>query len=222
MPEALAASHWRRPALQPEIGNRLSPHAVSKDSSALFLYTGDSDGGGRYRTITRLGNALRKRVKFVPAAFIAPYLEEVSVAPVGEIAPDYAVFRARLPGLDETFLLAAMRGSPVAAKLAGAAHAATAERKERARGLARAREIAAYAAGWDGYVAILPGGSDPAQLYLPFLLRSTEVYLPLPGGEEELAARLYRAPVLGLRRFGGAAARRVEFLGRRATVVEFR
>jgi hypothetical protein len=67
-------------------------------------------------------------------------------------------------------------------------------------------------------VVLLPSGSA-SRLYLPFLLRTTELYLIEPGGESAVRELLKSAPRLGEERVGGEVLRRVEYLGRRAVVV---
>jgi hypothetical protein len=76
---------------------RLDPELLAEDHTALFLYREAADGGGRYRTLSRSSSALHKRVKFVPAEWLAPWADLLRVEPVGVIEPDYAVFRVRLP-----------------------------------------------------------------------------------------------------------------------------
>ncbi|MFL6292054.1 MAG: hypothetical protein ACJ759_14260 [Thermoanaerobaculia bacterium] len=48
----------------------LDPALVRRDRSAVYLYEGTPD---RYRMITRIGNALRKRVKVVPRSWMEPW-----------------------------------------------------------------------------------------------------------------------------------------------------
>lgn len=199
--------------------DRLSPQAVAADASALFVAADPSDGGGRYRTITRLGNALRKRVKFVPGSWLVAWLPRLGVTPVGTIGPDYAVFRARLPGRSGSWLLVTSAGSPLRPKLEGLAGSVPAPFDAGLRaGLARALEVQRLIAGSDGYVALLPS-TDPLRLYFPFLLATTELYVIEPQDEQETLAALASAPVLGEDRARGTVVRRIVYLGRRAAVI---
>ena len=73
--------------------------------------------------------------------------------------------------------------------------------------------------GWDGYVALVPGDPHPWQLYLPFLVETTELYVPEPGQEAEILRIFDAAPNLGERRVGPVVVRRAVILGRKASLV---
>jgi hypothetical protein len=203
-----------RSSFQP--GPRFDPALVRQDRSALFLYEKPSDGGGRYTVLTRLGSALRKRVKFVPASWLEPWWSWLGIDRVGKIGGS-AVYRVRLPGRDGTWLLAAADGSATHRRLdvlSGSRPAASAS------GFQEAQEILPYLAGWDGYVALVPADPpEPWQLYLPFLVRTTELYAAEPGQEGEILSIFDKAPHLGERRAGPIVLRRSEILGRKATLV---
>ena len=200
---------------------RLDPARVATDRSALFLYADPADGGGRHRTLSRLGNALRKRAKFVPASWLEPWAAFLAVEPVGAIEPDYAVFRARLPGAEGSWLLVASREGPVRAWLE-TLPGRSAGPAGRAPGLARAEEIrrALPHQGASGIVVLLPG-SDPARFALPFLLETPDLIVAEPSEEEALRRRVASARPLALRRTAGAEIREVEILGRRTALVSF-
>jgi len=202
----------------------LSPASLetSADRGALFLAADPSDGGGRYRILTRLGNALRRRVKFVPASWLLPSLPRLAVSPVGTIGADYAVFRARLPGLAGSWLLVTAGGGAARQSLEEASgRAAGPFDPELRNGLARARKVRRLLAGSDGYVALLPGSSsDPLCFYLPFLLDTTELYIVEPADEREVRDLAAFAPLLGEDRVGETVVRRIVYLERRAAVVD--
>src|SRR5688572_17041101 len=90
-----------------------------------------------------------------------------------------------------------------------------------AEGLRQAQLINSHLAGWDGYVALVPneGAPEPWQLYLPFLVETTELYVPQPGEEMEIVKIFAAAPNLGEQRLGSVTIRRTELLGRRATLI---
>jgi hypothetical protein len=198
---------------------RLDPALFAGDRSALFLYGDLGDGGGRYRAITRVGNALRKRVKFVPASHFEPYWPWIEVAPVGRAASDIAVYRARLPGLADSWLLVTSGASltPMHGPPAGT----PADTPGLARGREKAAAILRFIGASDGYVALIPDrrGAEPAHLYLPFLVDTTELYVAEPGREREVWDAVAAAPVLGQKRFGRTEVWKVEILGRKASVV---
>jgi len=183
---------------------RLDPELFRRDRSAVYLHEGPSD---RYRTITQVGNALRKRVKYVPRSWMEPWnLESEAVGRIGEDL----VYRVRLPGMAESWLLVTQEPltpgpSPIPSLPPGEG---------------RPEEILEHLRGWDGYVALIPGdGPQPWQLYLPFLVETTELYVPEPGQEGEILRIFAAAPNLGERRIGPVTVRRAEVLGRKASLV---
>jgi len=205
---------------------RLAPARVAGDRGALYLYARDGEGGGRYRTLTRLGDALRKRVEYVPLDWLAPQLPHLGVEPVGEIYPDYAVYRARLPGLAATWLLVTPREGAARRTLATAGRSAAPADPLWLGGLAHALSLLDAVRGSDGYVALIPDrtGRSAAALYLPFVLETTELYVIAPGDEAAVRALAAAAPGLGPRdeeTRDGARVRRFRHLGRRASLVDF-
>lgn len=204
-------------------GPRFDPVQVAADRSALFLFLNPADGGGRYRTLTRLGNALRKEVKFVPAAWLVPYRSRLGIERGGSIGQDYAVYRARLPALADSFLLVTPGDSPFRSVLEKPAGSAPAPLTPDLRaGLAAAAEIRRLVRGSDGYVALFPAATDddPSRLYLPFLLDSTELYLVGRDEEREALALTAAAPLLGEARVGSTVVRRIVYLSRRAALIQ--
>lgn len=193
---------------------RFDPGLVGADHSAVFLYERPSDGGGRYTVLTRLGSALRKRVRFVPVSWMEPWWSWLGIERVGTMG-GAAVYRVRLPGQDGTWLLAADDGGAVHRRLdilAGSQPGGS------AAGFREAQAILPHLEGWDGYVALVPSEPpEPWQLYLPFLVRTTELYAAGPGQEGEIL-RLF-AGASGERRVGPVILERAEILGRRSTLV---
>ncbi|HEV2845751.1 MAG TPA: hypothetical protein VG477_12945, partial [Thermoanaerobaculia bacterium] len=199
----------------------IDPGVFATDHSALYLYEQPADGGGRYRTLTRLGNALHRRVKFVPASYLDGGWAFLDLEPLGAVAAEYAVYRARLPGLPESWLLAAPEGSALHRRLDKAA-ARPAPRQAESR--AKAEAIQGFLVDSDGFVALIPVPlrDDLSQLYLPFLLKTTELYVAEPGRERETVDLLAGAPVLDERSFGTTAVRKLVFRGRKTALVSYR
>lgn len=198
----------------------IDPGVFAADRSALYLYEDPMDGGGRYRTLTRLGNALRHRVKFVPASCFEGGWAFLDLDPLGPLADEYALYRVRLPGLADTWLLAAPENSALRRRLDRiAAHPTS----PLARGRGKAETIRAFVADSNGFVALLPSDprADPSQLYLPFLLETTELYVAGPGEERGTLNLLGNAPVLAERRFGTTTVRKMVFRGRKTSLVSY-
>jgi hypothetical protein len=195
---------------------------VRPDRAALFLYQEPSDGGGRYRTVTRLSNALRKRVKFVPGDWLEPWWPVLEITAVGPIEPDYVLYRVRVPETNGTWLLAAAAGGPLHRRLdVLASRPPLPVRPGLAAGRRKARAILRYLRGDDRYVALLPArhGADPSHLYLPFLLETTELHVIAPREEPELLALAAAVPSRGERRFGTTTVRKLRLLQRDASLV---
>lgn len=183
----------------------LDPEVVRRDRSALYVYETAPD---RYRTITRLGNALRKRVKVVPRSWLEPWWGRMRMERLGAVGED-EVHRVWLPGMAESWVMVGPLTpgpSPIPSLPPG-------------EGGRLAERIVAELEGWDGYVGLVPGEPHPWQLYLPFLVETTELYVPEPGQEGEILRIFEAAPDLGERRVGPVVVRRAEILGRKASLV---
>jgi 4-amino-4-deoxy-L-arabinose transferase-like glycosyltransferase len=214
-----AAGAWAaRP--RPEI-RRPGPALFTAADSALYLYDKPEDGGGRYRTITRLSNALRKPVRFVPRATLAPYWRQLEVSPLAQIAPDYDVYRVKLPGLAASWLLVTPGDRPLDPQLPRPAAGASTPDPGLAPAAAEAKAIAAWVGRGNAYVALFPSpnGSDPADLYLLFLLRSTELYVIEPSAAAATWSLLAMSPVESERRFGSARVLATRVRGQRTAVI---
>jgi hypothetical protein len=208
----------------------LDPAIFAVDRSALYVHDNPAEGGGRYVTIPRLGNAVRKRVKFVPAACFEPYWRRMGILPLGSLGDDYAVYRIRLAGRQEsrsdTWLLAVAAGGRLRRELdelgARPAHGQPMAGGPRlARGRQTAEAILGFTAGSEGFVALACTGrrDDLWQLYLPFLLDSTELYAAAPGQEGEMLHLLSGAPVLKEAAFGTATVKKTVYLGRNTSLI---
>ncbi len=201
------------------------PGRFAADRSAIYLYAGPEEGGGRYRTLTRLGNALRKRVKVVPAGYFDPYWPLLTLEPAGSVTADYELFRVHLPGLSGSWLLAVDGRGPLRPRLAALAGrpAAVALSGRLARGRDTAEAIRRCVDGDDGFVALIPfrRRADLSQLYLPFVLPTTELYVIEAGSREDLVSRLAGTPSATEARFGLAKVRKTVYLGRKTSVISY-
>lgn len=215
---AWAARTGQRGAVPPE------PSRFAGDRSAVYLYEDAAEGGGRHVVIPRLGNALLKPARFLPAAPVEPFWDRLGVTAVGPLAGT-ALYRVRLPGRPETWIVAVAGGGRLRQALDRLA-AGPPGGRQRAGGRARrtAEAIARYVAGHDGFVAMVPAyrRPDPAQLYLPFLLETTELYVADPGQRREALGLLAGAPTLEERSFGPVIVKKTEYLGRPTSIVSFR
>lgn len=192
---------WERRTSVPHLDAAL----IRQDRSAVYVYDGNPD---RYRTITRIGNALRKRVKVVPRSWMEPWWGWMRMKRVGAIGED-AVYRVWLPGRNESWVVV----GPLTPVLSPIPSLPPGE------GGRQAEAIVEELKGWDGYVALIAGAPEPWQLYLPFLVETTELYVPEPGQEGEILRIFAAAPDLGERQVGPVVVRRAEILGRRAALV---
>jgi hypothetical protein len=232
-----AAGAW---AGRPRGEARPGPERFAAARAALYLFDRPDDGGGRYRTLTRLSNALRKPVRFVPRSALAPWWGLLSVSPLGRLTGDYAVYRAVLPGLAGSWLLVTPGDRPLDPRLAGTAVAAAAAPPPPISGVsgvsgvsgssgasttagaaAEAAAIVAWVGRGNAYVVLFPAGRDPAELYLLFLVRATELYVVEPRDAAAARAVLDRSPAAAERRLGGARLAATRVLGQRTAVVSF-
>lgn len=186
------------------------------DRGALFLHRPGAEPE-RYRTMTRLGSALRLPVQYLPRGFLEPCLrggpaaDRVPVAAVG----GYALYRFRPPGLRGAWLIATAAGEPPPG-----AEDATGSRADRIASwsLAEARRVRRFIAGSDTVVAlVVEQGRDCTPLaYLPFLVDTTEVFVLEPGTEP---AAVRSATAFATLRTPRARAVRTRLLGLPAAIV---
>jgi len=210
---------------------RPDPALFAAAGAALYLYDNPEDGGGRYRTLTRLSNALRKPVRFVPRAMLASYWPLLAVSPPAQLTRDYTVYRVEPTALAGSWLLVTPGDRPLDPRLLR--HPGPPASGAPARAAAEAAAIAAWVGRGNAYVALFPraaaapatptsaAAGDPVELYLLLLLRTTELYVVEPRDAAATRALLARSPVESDRRLGGARLRETRVRGKRTAVISF-
>ncbi len=243
------ARAWRNRPSDEELRRRLDPARVAGAKAALYLFDNPSDGGGRYRTITRLGNALSAPVRFVPRSALGPYWNLLGITPLGSLSIDYDLYRVALPGLGAgTWLLVTPGGHPLGRDLSGGGRgetggggdgsgavtdrsAAAPRAPDGGAAAAMAAEIARDVGRGSYYVALIPpvpASGQPMRarpdtrllpLYLIFLLDTTELYVIEPGDLTRTLGLLAQFRNESERRIGPARVIRTTIQGQATTVV---
>lgn len=149
--------------------------AVS-DCSAVFLSRSERESSRRYLTVTRLGNALRRRVKFVSREQLQPFVDGLPLRSVGRIL-DWQVFRTRLPGVRQDSLV--VFSSDEVLEQSGLADSPTENSDEAEPILQTARGLIERLPISDEVVAVLaaPDTNDRLLTYVAFLAHSTNLYV---------------------------------------------
>ena len=171
---------------------------LPSDRSIVFLSRGPEDDARRYRIVGQLGNALRRRVKFVSHDRLKPLIDGLDLDPVGRILR-YRVFRTSLPSIDGTFLVVTASGR----RSSGSPGPTEAGRIE-------AHRLIENLPPTDDVVAVIapPDREKDLLVWLAFLVHSTNFYIidtadptetlrelgctglgPLPTGVEPLVGR---------------------------------
>jgi hypothetical protein len=211
-PAVSARAAWK--VFQPRPGSETTS-AAGVDRSALLLLPAGGGVEERYRDQTRLGNALRRRVKPVPAGLYPPgwwgWRHLAPLPPVG----GHALARWRWNG--GSWLVAGARGgAPVTP-----APLATDPPADVARQWSLAVEVAAAAERPDGLLAVL---ADPERdgewlRLLPFAAETSSVFVLTEPAEQR--ALLPQLPALGARRrLGDLEMWRSRFKGWPVAVVQ--
>jgi 4-amino-4-deoxy-L-arabinose transferase-like glycosyltransferase len=190
----------------------------TRDAGAVLIHPPRA-AAERYRATLRLGNALGRRVRFVPGDLVAGsagWLAAGGAEELGEVA-GYRLWRVRPPGLGESWLLAAFPGDPppvVAPPAGGAPRTADPP-------LAAARRLAVALPGRTRRVGVVvgPGTEREVATRLAFLLETTELFVVAAGSPA--AADLGRLPLVGRRRLGAARISERRFRGEPAWVVDW-
>jgi hypothetical protein len=200
------------------------PTRFAADAAALYLYERRSEGGGCQRVLPHLANALRRRAKCLPAEPFEPYWRFLALSRAAVLAPEYAVYRTRLPGLAPTWLIAAPFGGGLAGRLdaLAAGGGEVVDSPALRAGRRKAEAILGFLGDSDDYLAVVPDPrrGDLSQLFLPFLAETTEMVIAEPEREEELL-RYAAARVVEERRFGATLVRRLVVFGRGAGLVRY-
>ncbi len=149
---------------------------LESDGAAIFLSRSERENSRRYLTVTRLGNALRRRVKFVSREQLRPFVDTLPLCPVGRIL-DWQVYRTEVPGLEGTFLVgfssAEIQGQNFSVGSPTVGWESTEPILHTARGLVAGLPVN------DDVVAVLtkPGSNDMLLTYLAFMVPSTNFYV---------------------------------------------
>lgn len=163
---------------EPVATRGLMPEEFRDDRWAVYFYDDPLEAGDRYGTTTRLGNLLLKRVQYVPYSAFDRAWRRLRLRRLGEI-DRHAIYRARIPGLDESWIVAVPAAS-------------AADRELRYRevdplppgaGLGKARKVAALAEGRSIVIIAPASGLEPWQVYLPFLVATPRLYVIEPERE---------------------------------------
>lgn len=197
----------------PRLGARRWPG----EGRVFFLYERPQDGGGRYRVYTRLGNALLRRVQFVPAEAFLRHRQLLGAEKLGKIDRGLQAWRlwiAGLPGphlavtLNEDSWLASLPRNPEAREDAVALG--------RALALQRLVEPSRFAG-----IFTAATEADAAELYLLFLLDRPDLYVFT--GEDRAGAGpgLAGSPVLSRHLLGNVEVRKTEIFDLPAALVGF-
>jgi Dolichyl-phosphate-mannose-protein mannosyltransferase len=198
-----------------------APFATAR--SVVYLFPPGVSWEQRHQDQLRLGNALRRRVKFVPEElYPSAWWGFRGAAPLTDAGP-FTALRLPLPAAPEWSALIVRRASPLAKTLRrGAAQAAPEQLAptpaDLARDLDRAAAVGRAVRGRDGFLIVLAEPAEWVRL-LPFVAATSGLYVP-PAAERaswlaDLAAGPWeeRFPLAGL-----PAGRRL-FDGRRVLVV---
>lgn len=198
----------------PELdGTRLGPGAV------VFLHRrGDPD---RATTTRRLGDALRRRVQWMPAELYPPSWWGWRNRRFLGAADGYAFFRVPLPLPQRATLVAFDRDDSAWRRLRSEALPRESARPSQER-LARMGRLAGGLETWAGpgdpFVVIIGADDDERLLLLPFLMRTSSLFLLTDEEGREALAELDRHPGKPIGRVGGMQVVTARLFGWRTLV----
>lgn len=213
---ARRAQEAKERLLPPRLGARHWP----EERRVFFLYDHPQDGGGRYRVYTRLGNAVFRRVQFVPSAVLLRHRSRLAAEKLGRIDDGLEAWRLRVAGLPGHHLIVTP-GTPGGDSWLASLPRRLESRPEEEEALERARAIRKLVEP-SRYAGIFPAPEpDPAELYLLFLLDRPDLYVFMGDERAGAAAGLAGSPVFSRDVVGNAEVRRTEILGLPAALVGF-
>ncbi len=149
---------------------------LESDAAAVFLSRSEGENSRRYLTVTRLGNALRRRIKFVSREQLQPFVDSLPLRPVGRIL-GRQIYRTELPGLQGTSLVGFSSDEVSGQSVSVGSSSVDLDSTEPILHLAQ--ELVARLPANDDVVAVLsaPRSNDILLTYLAFLAPSTNFYV---------------------------------------------
>lgn len=203
----------------------IDPRLLAVGGSVVYLEQPGAAFEDRYRTLYRLGNALRSRVKVAPAALYPRDWWGWACLEAGIEADEYALFRWQCAGAPAQVVLALSRHHPRAHPLLELAAGERGLRPPMPAAVAgaweRARRLDAEVRRPDGFlVAFLARGPEAEWLRaLPFVARTSSLFI-VPGAESAtVRSELEKGRALAVWEVAGCALRQVSYLGYEVTVV---
>ncbi|MEN8163612.1 MAG: hypothetical protein ABFS37_05740 [Acidobacteriota bacterium] len=191
---------------------------LETDGSAVFLSRSEKEDSRRYLTVTRLGNTLRRRIKFVSRKQLRPFVDSLSLRFVGRIL-DWQVYRNEVPGLQGTYLVVFSSDEVPEQGVSVGSPAevwdSTAPILDTARGLVTRLPVN------DDVVAVLtePGSNDILLTYLAFLAPSTNFYVISTEDQSQTLLDLGCSNPMLLGEFSEAVVDTCRIQGYKATVI---
>lgn len=172
---SVLARVWSAQKARPRLPD-IDVEVSDADRAAVFLFESERENSRRYLTVTRLGNALRRRVKFVSREQLRPFVDSLRLCPVGRIL-DWQVYRTELPGLQGTSLV--VSSSDEAHEHSVSVGSSPVARVSVEPILHRAQALVAGLPVNDDVVAVLtkPGCNDRLLTYLAFMAPTTNFYV---------------------------------------------
>lgn len=170
----LAARLRRRP-LEPRA---LSPETFKDDHWAVYFYDDPAYAGRRLGAIPKLGNLLLKRAQYLPYSAFGAAWQRLGLSRLGAL-DGVALYRARVPGLAGTWIVAVPAGSGADQELRGSPREPAAAGAE----IAKAQQVAALIGSKPTVIFAPAQGLEPWQTYLPFLIATTRFFVIEPERE---------------------------------------
>ncbi len=159
------------------------PQTFAADEWALYFYEAPENAEGRNAAIQRLGNLLLKRVHYLPASNFGSFWHVLDVQSLGAL-DGKALYRARLPGLEGSWILGVRSGGASDEQLRRRIGRPTSVDPERAK----AENVAAVL-GRRPTVLFEDGDGLAWQAYLPFLV-DTQLFFVIETQHEAEARRM--------------------------------
>lgn len=198
---------------------KLGPKDFRQDQAALYLFDDPAENGRRYDTVAHLGNLLGKKVFFLPFSEVSELVEHMALVRVGRI-DDQRIYRAQLRGLEGTWLVVApTRGGADRAIYQQLQANRTAEAPP-PYGIEQARRVARRLENDFPVVLSNPQVAKSWQVYLPFVIDTTELYVVEPARERGSRRLLESGKVLGRETREGVTITRYELFGQTWALIE--
>jgi hypothetical protein len=205
-----------------KIGKRFDPDIFKEDRAAIYIFDQETERNNTFPTPLFLGNALRKKVKYLSSSFIFPYLEFLSLQEVMRLKNNI-IYRLSPPELHGSWLLIRSAREYKGPKLDKPGILPDDIRTRFSAGLKKALKISEYIEDSDAIVYVFESADrdDFSFFYLPFVTKTTEFFIIEEARIKSAKKILKDLPFLDEKQIGSTNVKKLLISNRRSAAIVY-